>query len=78
MIDYFIGKMSGIDTQPRDVIWNDSPRKIRRTIARDRGIVRQPVDEGTLRLADDFALARPLTAKPLKFTLTGRTCSPKC
>jgi 5-methyltetrahydropteroyltriglutamate--homocysteine methyltransferase len=33
--------------------------------------VRGAIGEGTLHLADDFAAARPLTTRPLKFTLTG-------
>src|SRR6185436_1196247 len=39
--------------------------------SRPAGIVRGAIDEGSLHLADDFAAARPLTTRPLKFTLTG-------
>ena len=72
MIDYFIGKMSGIDTVlTRQELERFLAEEVAGYRSRPAGIVRGPIDEGTLQLADDFALARPLTTKPLKFTLTG-------
>jgi 5-methyltetrahydropteroyltriglutamate--homocysteine methyltransferase len=72
MIDYFIAKMSGIDTLlTRGDLERFGAEEAAAYRARPAGVVRGPVDEGTLRLADDFALARPFTARPLKFTLTG-------
>jgi 5-methyltetrahydropteroyltriglutamate--homocysteine methyltransferase len=72
MIDYFIGKMGGIDTRltRRDLerFRAEDTAKYR---MRPAGVVRGPLDEGSLCLLDDFALARPLTQKPLKFTVTG-------
>ena len=72
MIDYFIGRMTGIDTQlTRGDLERFAAEETASYRARPAGVVRGPIDEGTLRLADDFALARPLTERPLKFTLTG-------
>jgi 5-methyltetrahydropteroyltriglutamate--homocysteine methyltransferase len=72
MIDYFIGNMSGIDTSlTREQLERFRAEEVAGYRARPAGIVRGPIGEGTLHLADDFALARPLTTKPLKFTLTG-------
>jgi 5-methyltetrahydropteroyltriglutamate--homocysteine methyltransferase len=72
MIDYFIGKMSGVDTQLTRVELERFDREEAAGYrSRPAGIVRGPIGEGTLHLADDFSLARPLTTRPLKFTLTG-------
>jgi 5-methyltetrahydropteroyltriglutamate--homocysteine methyltransferase len=72
MIDYFIGKMSGIDTTlSRAELERFRAEEVSGYRSRPAGIVRGPIGEGTLHLADDFALARPFTANPLKFTLTG-------
>jgi 5-methyltetrahydropteroyltriglutamate--homocysteine methyltransferase len=72
MIDYFIAKMAGVDTRlTRGDLEQFHSEEAAGYRARPAGVVRGPVNEGTLRLADDFAVARPLTARPLKFTLTG-------
>lgn len=72
MIDYFIGKMSGIRTRltrsEMEEFRHTQGLKFRSAPA---GIVEGPVGEGVLDLPSDFALARPLAAKPIKFTLTG-------
>jgi 5-methyltetrahydropteroyltriglutamate--homocysteine methyltransferase len=71
MIDYFIRPMSGIDiTMTRSDIESFRRGETAAYRLRPAGIVRGPVGEGALNLADDFALARPLTDRPLKFTLT--------
>jgi 5-methyltetrahydropteroyltriglutamate--homocysteine methyltransferase len=72
MIDYFIRKMSGIDTTlTRAELERFRTEEVADYRSRPAGIVRGAIDEGTLQLADDFAVARPLTTRPLKFTLTG-------
>jgi 5-methyltetrahydropteroyltriglutamate--homocysteine methyltransferase len=72
MIDYFIRPMSGIDpTLTRQELQRFRAEEVSDYRSRPAGIVRGPIDEGGLHLADDFALARPLTTKPLKFTVTG-------
>jgi 5-methyltetrahydropteroyltriglutamate--homocysteine methyltransferase len=72
MIDYFIGKMAGIDTTlTRQQLQRFRAEEVAEYRARPAGVVHGPIDEGRLRLADDFALARPLTTRPLKFTVTG-------
>ena len=72
MIDYFVGRMSGIDTAvTREELRHFREQESAGYRARPAGIVRGPIGEGTLHLADDFALARPLTNRSLKFTLTG-------
>ncbi len=72
MIDYFIGKMTGIDVRlTREELDRFRAEESASYRPRPAGIVRGPVTEGTLHLPDDFAMARPLTTRPLKFTLTG-------
>jgi 5-methyltetrahydropteroyltriglutamate--homocysteine methyltransferase len=72
MIDYFIRRMSGIDTAlSRSELSRFQSEEVAEYRVRPAGLVRGPIDEGTLLLADDFALARSLTSCPLKFTVTG-------
>ena len=72
MIDYFIAKMTGVDTHlTRRDLERFGGEEVAGYRARPAGVVRSAIEEGTLRLADDFALARALTTCPLKFTLTG-------
>jgi 5-methyltetrahydropteroyltriglutamate--homocysteine methyltransferase len=72
MIDYFIGKMSGIDTViTRAQLERFRAEEVAQYRTRPAGIVHGPIDEGGLHLAEDFAVARPLTSRPLKFTVTG-------
>jgi len=72
MIDYFIGQMGGVDMRlTRRDLERFAGEESSAYRARPAGVVRGPIEEGTLRLADDFSLARPLTKSPLKFTLTG-------
>jgi 5-methyltetrahydropteroyltriglutamate--homocysteine methyltransferase len=72
MIEYFIRPMSGIDTQftraELQAFRESEAGKYRQAPA---GIVRGPIGEGTLNLPADFARVRPLTDRPLKFTVTG-------
>src|SRR5262245_44565683 len=72
MIDYFIRKMSGIDTVlSRSELDQFRSEEVADYRTRPAGIVRGPIDEGSLQLADDFAAARPMTTRQLRFTLTG-------
>lgn len=72
MIDYFISKMSGVRTRLTRVEMAEFRRlQSLQFRAAPAGVVEGPIDEGTLDLPSDFALARPLAAKPIKFTLTG-------
>ena len=72
MIDYFIGKMSGIETQlTRTDLEQFRKQEAAEYRSQPAGVVRDAIGEGTLHLADDYRLARPLTNQPLKFTLTG-------
>ena len=71
MIDYFVRPMAGIDADlsraQLDAFRREAGMAFRTQPA---GVVAGPIDEGTLNLPADFALARPLTDRPLKFTLT--------
>lgn len=72
MIDYFIGKMTGVRTRlSRAEMTEFRQKQGMKFRAAPAGIVEGAVGEGLLDLPSDFALARPLAAKPLKFTLTG-------
>ncbi len=72
MIDYFVGRMAGIDLSlTRRDLERFAAEESASYRSRPAGVVRGAIDEGSMRLADDFALARPLTTRPLKFTLTG-------
>lgn len=72
MIDYFVRPMSGIRTAltradfaafraAHDLDYRATPA----------GVVEAPVGEGTLNLPADYQRVRPLTHRPLKFTVTG-------
>lgn len=71
MIDYFIGPMSGIQTdltrQELAVFRANTGMAFR---ARPAGVVRGPVGEGTLNLPAAWEFIKDLAARPLKFTLT--------
>lgn len=72
MIDYFVSKMDGVRTRfsksDLDQFRSDRGLDYRESPA---GIVVGPVGSGTLNLAGDYAFARTLTNRPLKFTCTG-------
>lgn len=72
MIDYFVGRMSGVRTQlgraELEEFRRDASMRFR---AAPAGVVEGPLGEGLLNLAADAALVRPLTTRPLKFTVTG-------
>jgi 5-methyltetrahydropteroyltriglutamate--homocysteine methyltransferase len=72
MIDYFVGKMSGVrmqlSRQEEEEFRQQPETSFRLTPA---GVVDGPITEGHLNLAADCATARSLTNKPLKFTVTG-------
>jgi 5-methyltetrahydropteroyltriglutamate--homocysteine methyltransferase len=71
MIDYFLRPLGGIRTaigrKELEDFRRDQGMSYRTAPA---GIAEQKLGEGTLNLPRDFALARPLTKAPLKFTLT--------
>ncbi len=72
MIDYFVSKMSGIQTRlSRSDLerFRSDPQLSYRS--RPAGIVAGPIGEGTLDLRGDFERIRGLTRSPLKFTCTG-------
>ncbi len=72
MIDYFITRMSGIDSRlTRTDLARFQVQEVAGYRARPAGVVRGAVGEGVLDLAEDFGTARALTTKPLKLTLTG-------
>jgi 5-methyltetrahydropteroyltriglutamate--homocysteine methyltransferase len=72
MIDYFVGKMGGVRTGlSRAELQAFREQEGMRFRAAPAGVVEGPLEEGTLNLPADFSLARPLAARPLKFTLTG-------
>ena len=71
MIDYFTSRLSGI----RQTLTRGEAARFREESAlayrrEPAGIVVDKVGEGVLNLPADFAQVRPLTAKPLRFTLT--------
>src|SRR5205823_1235566 len=70
--DYFIRPMEGIRWQ----ITREDLRRARETPGLEyrvapAGVVEGEIGEGTLNLPRDYRRARALTAKPLKFTVTG-------
>ncbi len=72
MIDYFVRPLENV----RGEITRADAAEFRRNEgmsyrARPSAVVEGPLAEGTLDLPGDFRLARGLTARPLKFTLTG-------
>jgi len=72
MIDYFISRMSGIQTSfsiaDIDAFRADAQLTYRTDPA---GVVTGEVGDGVLNLARDYDFTRPLTTAPLKFTSTG-------
>jgi 5-methyltetrahydropteroyltriglutamate--homocysteine methyltransferase len=71
MIDYFIRPMSGIKTQlSRKEIERFRQQKGMAYRAEPAGAVVDEIGPGTLNLLRDFEFVRPLTHKPLKFTVT--------
>src|SRR5262249_18503939 len=71
MIDYFLRPLSGFDARlsraELEAARSQSGLSFR---ARPAGVVRGPLDEGTLDLAAAIAYVRNLTTKPIKFTVT--------
>ncbi len=72
MIDYFIGPMSGIrqDLSLADLQAFRADHGLDYRAA-PAGVVDGPVGDGTLNLLADWERVRPLTGRPLKFTVTG-------
>ena len=72
MIDYFVSRMDGVRTRfsrsDLEKFRTDRGLDYR---SRPAGIVEGEVGEGTLNLPADYEFARPLAARPLKFTCTG-------
>lgn len=72
MIDYFIRPLTGLRTaltRADRVAFRSDPQLAYRALP--AGVVDGPVGEGTLDLAADWERVKPLTDRPLKFTLTG-------
>lgn len=71
MIDYFIRPMTGVQTsfsrKTLEAFRRNSGMAYR---AEPAGIVTEALGAGTLNLLKDYEFVRPLTAKPLKFTIT--------
>ncbi|MCG3158569.1 MAG: 5-methyltetrahydropteroyltriglutamate--homocysteine methyltransferase [bacterium] len=71
MIDYFIRPMAGVQTsfsrKTLEAFRQQSGMAYRTEPA---GIIMEALGAGTLNLLKDFEFIRPLTARPLKFTLT--------
>ena len=71
MIEYFINKLSGIDTRlTRTELAAFRAQPGMRFRNRPAGIVRHAITEGTLDLPEAWNLVQPLTTRPLKFTVT--------
>jgi 5-methyltetrahydropteroyltriglutamate--homocysteine methyltransferase len=72
MIDYFVSRLSGVKTRYSitdiEAFRGDQGMSFRSAPA---GVVADEIGEGVLNLPADFEFTRPLTSKPLKFTLTG-------
>jgi 5-methyltetrahydropteroyltriglutamate--homocysteine methyltransferase len=72
MIDYFVSRLSGVRTRYSisdiEAFRNDQGMTFRSAPA---GVVVDEIGEGVLNLPADFEFTRTLTAKPLKFTVTG-------
>ncbi|HXG08703.1 MAG TPA: cobalamin-independent methionine synthase II family protein [Gemmataceae bacterium] len=71
MIDYFVRPLAGVSTE----LTRDELEQFRRQPgmgfrARPAGVVRGKLGDGTLDLPSAYELARGLTARPLKFTVT--------
>lgn len=71
MIDYFVAPMEGVATQLSRNELTTFRRKAGFDFrAKPAGVVRSALGPGTLDLPSDFEFVRPLTASPLKFTVT--------
>jgi 5-methyltetrahydropteroyltriglutamate--homocysteine methyltransferase len=72
MIDYFVSRFSGVKTRYSisdiEAFRKDQGMSFR---AAPAGVVVEEIGEGVLNLPGDYGFTRPLTSKPLKFTLTG-------
>jgi 5-methyltetrahydropteroyltriglutamate--homocysteine methyltransferase len=72
MIDYFVSRFSGVKTRYSisdvEAFRADQGMSFRSAPA---GVVVEEIGEGVLNLPGDYEFTRPLTSKPLKFTLTG-------
>lgn len=71
MIDYFIRPLDGVRTRfSRDDIVAFQQEARLHYRAQPAGVVVGKIGPGTLNLPADFAFVKPLTTKPLKFTVT--------
>ncbi len=71
MIDYFVRPLAGIRTQfTRDDVLAFQQEARLHYRKQPAGIVVSKIGAGTLNLPADFEFVRPLTIKPLKFTVT--------
>ena len=71
MIDYFVRPLGGVATTFSRTELEASRRKQGFEFrAGPAGVVRGPIDEGTLDLPAAWASVKPLAARPLKFTVT--------
>jgi 5-methyltetrahydropteroyltriglutamate--homocysteine methyltransferase len=71
MIDYFIGPMAGIASElSRAELAAFRAQTGMAFRAKPAGVVRGPIEEGALNLPEDWRRIKPLTNRPLKFTVT--------
>ena len=71
MIDYFVAPMGNISTRlSRQELADFRSRAGMAFRAQPAGVVRGPIDEGTLNLPAAWEFVKSLTDRPLKFTLT--------
>jgi 5-methyltetrahydropteroyltriglutamate--homocysteine methyltransferase len=71
MIEYFIRPLSGIGTElGREEVAAFRAQQGMSFRARPAGVVRGPIGEGTLDLVGAWSTVKPLTERPLKFTVT--------
>jgi 5-methyltetrahydropteroyltriglutamate--homocysteine methyltransferase len=71
MIDYFVQPLAGVETAlSRTELAAFRARAGMAFRVQPAGVVRGPIGEGTLNLPADWERVKPLTRRPLKFTLT--------
>ncbi len=71
MIEYFIRPMEGVDVQlSREELAAFRARQGMAFRAQPAGVVRAEIGEGTLNLPAAWSFVKPLTDRPLKFTVT--------
>jgi 5-methyltetrahydropteroyltriglutamate--homocysteine methyltransferase len=71
MIDYFVAPLTGVDTYLSRAELAAFRRQAGMAFrTQPAGVVRGPVGEGLLNLPAAWQLVRPLTSRPLKFTVT--------